>query len=218
MKEWERYEQEIYDKYKNRFTNCEIIKNTKIVGKCSKVERQVDVLLKGIVGDRPVDVILECKYFNKKVNVKTIDSFIGFLEDVGVKYGTLITNKGFSEGAKNRAENSCNSNIKLDVVDFRKFDDYNFEPDITTCEVCDNEYQNAVCWDGNYPVEDFELAYCEYCNEPHMKCSYCGEITPLYFDADENGITECRGGCGLKVEFSADEEFGIDIKIISKGE
>jgi predicted helicase len=73
--------------------------NYKIVGKYSKAMRQIDVYVESNIGKI---TIVECKYYNRKVDVKIIDSFIGFLEDIDADSGLLITNKGASKTAKLR--------------------------------------------------------------------------------------------------------------------
>lgn len=217
MKDWEQYEQQIYDKYKSSFTDCTIKKNTKIMGRYSQVPRQIDVLLNGNIADQNIDIIIECKYFNTKVDVKIVDGFIGFLEDVDVTHGTLITNKGFSKGAYNRASFACNKKIKLDIVDFREFDKYIFEPYTNTkCHICDDPYRNIVFWDRHDVCGKFDVGHCAYCNETHIRCQNCGAITSIT-EAENNGIIECDGGCGLKIKYSHDECNGEYFEIIKKG-
>lgn len=46
----------------------------------------------------------ECKLYKAKVDIKTVDAFIGFLEDVGADKGVLITTTGFTSGAEKRAK------------------------------------------------------------------------------------------------------------------
>lgn len=83
--------------------------NQKIIGRYSKVKRQIDVLL---INDKN-QIAVECKYYNSKINVKVLDSFIGFLEDINVSDGILITNKGVSKAAVNRV---AESNIKIRIL------------------------------------------------------------------------------------------------------
>lgn len=59
--------------------------------------------------------VFDCKKFNTKINVKTIDSMVGYMDDINANYGAIITCKGFSKAAINRAKAS---NIKLDIIKF----------------------------------------------------------------------------------------------------
>jgi hypothetical protein len=46
---------------------------------------------------------VDCKYFGKKVDVKDVDEFLGYLQDLKASKGVLITNNGYTEAAINRA-------------------------------------------------------------------------------------------------------------------
>jgi hypothetical protein len=49
------------------------------------------------------------------VDVKVIDSMVGFLDDVGANYGGVVSSKSFSVGARNRAQGA---KIDLRVIPF----------------------------------------------------------------------------------------------------
>lgn len=199
--DWKLYEQQIYNKFSSEFSECEIIKNDYILGQFSKVNRQVDVSIKGMFAGHKILGVVECKCFNKKVDVKIIDSFIGFLEDVNANVGVIITTKGFSKAANNRAKVK---NIRLDIVDFNYLDDYEFSIDL--CSICQeslNEYQmpGEIVWNSYFSKpnksEDFEIGSCDRCNSIHVKCRECNTITPVY-ESDYDIEKECDGGCGQK--------------------
>jgi hypothetical protein len=76
--------------------------NCFIKGRYSQIKRQIDILL---VNDKRL-IIVECKYYNKKVNIKVIEEFISFLEDVGVNEGLLITNIGVTKSVIKRISES----------------------------------------------------------------------------------------------------------------
>src|SRR5271157_2565527 len=78
----------------------EVRYNQRVLGVYSKTERQMDVLLNDTRGaDR---IVVECKYYNRAVDIGIIEAFISFLEDVGIQDGILITNKGISRAATRR--------------------------------------------------------------------------------------------------------------------
>lgn len=199
MKEWEQYETQIFEKFKSKYDDCEFIKNHKFKGLYSKVDRQMDVAIIGTIAGIKQLGVIECKHYNKNINVKTIDSFIGFLQDLNANFGILITNNGFSDGAKNRAENQ---KVHLDIIDLDNIDEYEFEPDVTFCPDCDPEdSNNFIYWDENYSNhEEFRLSYCNYCSQAHIRCTNCGSETSL--NEAENDILECSGGCGLKIKIT----------------
>jgi len=76
--------------------------NQSIIGRYSHTKRQIDILL---LNAKRI-IIVECKYYNKKVNIKVIEEFIAFLEDVGVNEGLLITNIGVTKSAIKRISES----------------------------------------------------------------------------------------------------------------
>ena len=103
-KEWKIYEEQVFKEFKIQFPNKEILFNQKIRGKYSGSLRQIDILVKDIKDNKKVVGAFDCKHFSKNVNVKTIDSTIGFIEDIDSDYGGVISSKGFSKGAFNRSK------------------------------------------------------------------------------------------------------------------
>lgn len=79
------------------------------------MKRQIDICVAGYLMNVKIIGAFDCKYFSKKVNVKVIDSMVGFIDDIGADFGGVVTTKGFSEGAKNRAKNA---KIDLRVIKF----------------------------------------------------------------------------------------------------
>src|SRR5262249_50080346 len=51
-----------------------------------------------------IQIVIDCKDYNKPVDVKGIEEFYGLLTDVGAQKGVMVCPKGFTEAAKNRAE------------------------------------------------------------------------------------------------------------------
>ncbi|ULO04851.1 restriction endonuclease [Paenibacillus sp. 19GGS1-52] len=91
--DWRRYEVEIYQKLKSEFPEVNITFDGKILGHQSKVERQIDVLAVGKFMGHEITLAVECKYYSKNIDVKIVDGFIGFLEDIKADIGIIITNK-----------------------------------------------------------------------------------------------------------------------------
>jgi Holliday junction resolvase len=76
--------------------------NQSIMGKYSHIKRQIDILL---INEKQI-IVVECKYYNRKVNIKIIEEFIAFLEDVGINEGLLITNIGVTKSVIKRISES----------------------------------------------------------------------------------------------------------------
>lgn len=83
--------------------NANVIHNAKMVGRRSKVKRQIDVLVTERVGQYEIKIIIECKDYRQPVDVKGVEEFYGLMEDVGGQKGVMVCPKGFSQAAKNRA-------------------------------------------------------------------------------------------------------------------
>lgn len=117
--DWKKYEKEIFEEFKLAYKDAEVLYNQHITGKHSKIKRQIDVLVSFKDGEKNLRLIIDGKYLNKKVDVKEVDSFISMAEDVEADQGILITNKGFSKGAINRAHYGS-SHVELDILNFEE--------------------------------------------------------------------------------------------------
>ncbi|AOW18472.1 hypothetical protein LPB03_13850 [Polaribacter vadi] len=157
MTEWKKYEKELFTKYSEEFPDHEIKINDKIIGQFSKVKRQIDISIRKNVTNYSVLGIIECKYYNRKVDVKIVDCFIGFLDDIKANFGIIITNKGFTQAAKNRAEVKS---IKLHIHKFENIEnlikdvDYYFNQRIKNLELNEQDFYQRVKEYSNYI--DFE--------------------------------------------------------------
>lgn len=115
---WKDYEEAVFEECQRvyHFRDAEIIKNTVMLGKYSGVKRQIDVLIK-LLKDAVISstIIIECKHYCKKINVKVVDSFIGCLEDVGADKGIIVSEKGFTPAAISRAHKG-KDDIEVDIL------------------------------------------------------------------------------------------------------
>lgn len=116
VKSWKEYEEQIFKEFQKKYPNQTIEFDQKLVGKYSKVIRQIDILIKAEIADSVQIGVFDCKKFNNKINVRTIDSMVGYMDDLNANYGGIITCVGFSKAAKNRARAN---NIKLEVIEFK---------------------------------------------------------------------------------------------------
>ena len=66
--------------------------------------RQIDVLLTGRVGPYPSKTIIECKDYNKIVDVTAVDNLCEKRDDVGANKAVLVARKGFSKTARQKAK------------------------------------------------------------------------------------------------------------------
>lgn len=114
---WKLYEQQIFDLMRTKAHDAQVESNVRLPGLYSGVQRQVDVLVTGIFPglDEPQRLVVECKAFNRRVHVKDVEATYGLLQDVGAPLGILVTTKGHSPGATDRAFH-CRG-LSLEVVE-----------------------------------------------------------------------------------------------------
>jgi hypothetical protein len=84
-------------------------------GRFSLVRRQLDVAVYRLGENMPF-LIADAKSFNKELNVKDVECFLGMMDDVGAKIGLLAAPKGFSPAATRRA-NAANLVVKIMSVE-----------------------------------------------------------------------------------------------------
>lgn len=126
MRKWQKYEEHILTKLEEQFPDSEILSNQKMRGRYSKTKRQVDVLLRGKLAKWDMLGVVECKCFSRKINVKSVDQFIGMVNDIGGHVGVMFTNMGYSKSAIKRAENDPTT-IRLELVDFPEVDNWKMD-------------------------------------------------------------------------------------------
>ena len=116
--DWKKYEKEIYEHFKGQYADAEITLDAKRDGLYSKTKRQIDILIEQYVAGNRIVIAIDGKYFNKKVDVKAVESYMSMLEDIGAHKGLLISKEGFSEAAYNRAHFGS-AEIELEILNFK---------------------------------------------------------------------------------------------------
>ena len=114
---WKKYEEEIHEYFSNNYPGASIRHEVRVYGRYSKNERQIDILIEDEVAGYPIKIAVDAKNFSRKIDVKCVESFISMLEDIDVHQGLLITNKGFSQAAINRAYYGPHK-LELDILNF----------------------------------------------------------------------------------------------------
>ena len=127
---WRKYEKEILEYFQETYPDTEILFDQKIQGKYSKVNRQIDILIEGEIAGYQIRIAVDCKCFSKNIDVKQVESFCSMVEDIEAHQGILITKKGFSKAAINRAHYG-NQKVELDIINFdelKKFQSFTAFP------------------------------------------------------------------------------------------
>ncbi|WP_321307680.1 restriction endonuclease [Marinifilum fragile] len=120
---WRKYEKDILRYFKETYPDTEILFDQKIQGKYSKVNRQIDILIEGDIAGYQIRIAVDCKYFSKNIDVKQVESFCSMVEDIEAHQGVLITQKGFSKAAINRAHYG-NQKVELDIINFEELKNF----------------------------------------------------------------------------------------------
>jgi len=120
---WKKYEKEILELIKEQYPAAPIRHNVKLDGVYSKTKRQVDIIIEERIAGHNIRIVFDAKHYSKRVNVKTVESFIGMLSDLGAHKGLIITEKGYSKAALNRAFNDP-MDIELDILNFDELKSY----------------------------------------------------------------------------------------------
>jgi len=75
-----------------------------VLGEKSQTKRQLDVsVFQAHDLSHPI-LVVECKRYSRKLNIKDVEGFVGFLHDIGEPKGWLVCPLGFSEAATRRAK------------------------------------------------------------------------------------------------------------------
>lgn len=98
-----------------------IKRNAHLAGRFSKRKRQIHILLTENAPTGPLQTVVDTKLFRRKVDVKAVDAFAGFVDDVGAQRGVLITNGGYTRAALKRAFYGP-SDLELDILNFAALD------------------------------------------------------------------------------------------------
>ncbi|WP_106795174.1 restriction endonuclease [Aquimarina sp. Aq78] len=158
---WREYEKKLYEKLSEIYPDCEIEYNDSIFGLYSRTERQIDFSIRGNIAGRKVLGIVDAKYYNKNVDVKVVESFIGMTEDINANFGLIITNKGYSKAAKNRVKFS---NLKLDVLELNEM----------------NEIDISVDYFFNQTIKGLQLSKYEFFKRGKYTSNYFDEVKSDY--------------------------------------
>jgi hypothetical protein len=206
LRDWELYEDRIFAKLRREFRGCTFTKDAHVTGYFSNVPRQIDILIEGKLAGRSISGVVECKLFSSKVDVKDVEAFLGFLDDVRGHVGIMITNRGYSAAARNRAEVR---DVKLDVITLDELEGYHLDwVECRVCRVCvtgENDDPRLIWFSAPYGANVdgawvvVEPGRCDWCQAVHIRCWVCGEITGLD-DVDLGEPTPCAGECGLVVQ------------------
>lgn len=120
--DWKDYENKVVDYFNSKFPDCEIKRNIKITGRLSHTPREIDILLTTTVFGCSMQLVIECKNWNSKLDVADIGSFIDKLKDIGIYKGIIISKLGYTDGAYKRARTEVY--VQLQVLNFENMPEF----------------------------------------------------------------------------------------------
>src|SRR5438552_13557640 len=101
--DWREYEQEVFAELKSRYPAASIVHNASLPGRFSLASRQIDILIEETVGNAIIRVVVDAKHYESPIDVKDVESFLGVLADVNGHKGIMVSLKGYTAAALQRA-------------------------------------------------------------------------------------------------------------------
>lgn len=135
MKSGKEYEIFVYEKFRIYFQSYNVTFDDKIPGNESKLQRQIDISIKGKIDNIDFLYIVQCKDFKKPATIVTIGEFSSVIKDVGASKGYLICASGFAKSIYIYAQrlgielvtvedinsSKWKANVEIPVIYIRKF-------------------------------------------------------------------------------------------------
>jgi hypothetical protein len=110
---WKKFERLAAAVQKALAPSATVIHDDKIYGYISKSIRQIDISIRQKIGNYDILIVVDCKDYNKPVDVNDVEDFCGLVEDVKAQKGAMISSRGFTQAAKNVATNKAIDLYKL---------------------------------------------------------------------------------------------------------
>lgn len=212
MKKWKCYEWLVSNYYRGTLkNNWNVSYDEKIIGKSGLV-RQVDIMLTEKC--QSMKIMIDCKCYKSKVDVKKVEAVFGMVEDIRANKGVIATPKGFTKGAVKRANEYGRLELvhltQEKILPFRFQDNDDFYLICSKCsgnklpfseglsyqEVHMKEYDVVKVGDDNYIRIDY--GYCDECMSHKFYCNSCKSM--LSFDVDDikkQKKKKCK--CGISI-------------------
>jgi hypothetical protein len=112
---WKQYEGYVVGSLERLLPGSTIRHDVRMQGLKSGRQRQVDVLVERDLGGFRLAIAVDCKHYNRRINVNDVEKFLGMLDDLRVSKGVMITTKGYSQAASERAGNETRD-IELRII------------------------------------------------------------------------------------------------------
>ncbi|MBL0717170.1 MAG: restriction endonuclease [Desulfosarcina sp.] len=104
MKKWLIFEKLSTEIQRDLASDAVVKHNDKIRGKITKRLRQVDISIRKKIGQFEMLIVIDCKDYKRKVDVKAVGGVMELAEDVGANKTAIIAANGFTKSAIARAQ------------------------------------------------------------------------------------------------------------------
>lgn len=136
MKKGKYYEQKTAAIIQKHNPQAQVLQGVRIVGKLSKISREVDVQLVS-PGDYD-QIIFECKDHKAKVDIEYVEALHTKLKDLGAKKSAIVSNSGFTKGAMNMAQA-----LKIDLLSLVDTSDPKIKTSVFAPNIIEDTYVPA---------------------------------------------------------------------------
>lgn len=145
---FEQVNQLIQESFKSDDTT-EILCNYRISNRRGK-KREIDILIKSVVNNTPLQIAIECKDHKRKIGEPSIEAFKAKCDSIpNINKKIFISAKGFSKGAKDAAIDYDIDLFRLEEIDldtiknwvvFRSFNAYVTHREVKITKICYDDY------------------------------------------------------------------------------
>lgn len=104
MKKWLKFEELAVEIQRHLSSDAVVKHNDKMRGKITKKLRQVDISIRKEIGQFEMLIVIDCKDYKKKVDIKALGEVMELAEDVGANKTAIIAANGFTKSAVVRAQ------------------------------------------------------------------------------------------------------------------
>ena len=101
--QWQQFEELVARIQRELSPGAEVGRNERIVGR-SGVTRRIDVTVRQRLGTYPVFIAFDCKHHSRRVAIAYVSAFADQAADVGANLAVIVSNTGFTDGARRVAE------------------------------------------------------------------------------------------------------------------
>jgi len=81
---WKEYDNKVLEYFTAKFPDCKIDHIIKLLRRLTSKPREIDILLSSTVFGNSMQLVIECKNRNTKLDVADIGTFIDKLDDIGI--------------------------------------------------------------------------------------------------------------------------------------